>query len=258
MKREVKIIVLSILIAGFCLPELVYSQAWGGGRKQKAGFWDDWSINASVGLTSFFGDLSIYDSEIMEKLTKESGPAFGGILTKYLKDKKIGISGQLLYGGFKGENTAKTAFEASVIEYNFHLRFNLINLIFTDNSSRFGMEAYAGAGQFLFNVQKWTPVEGETISTEYNTGTPEFVYFFGMGMFYNVTREIGITADIALRQAQNDKLDNFAKNENFDYYTLISFGVTYNIDSFKKSSAFGRGSSTKGRIPGNLPMRRRR
>lgn len=257
MKREVKILVLSILIAGFCIPDSVYSQSWGG-RKKKAGFWDDWSINGNVGLTSFFGDLSIYDDEIVSKLSEESGPSFSGILTKYIKDRKFGISGQLLYGGFKAENSNQTAFEASVIEYNFSMRFNLINLIFSDNYSPFGIEAYGGAGQFLFNVQKWTPVEGGTQASEVNTGTPEFVYFFGMGLFYNVSDKIGITTDISLRQAQNDKLDDINKNDNFDYYTHISIGVTYYIASFKKKSAFGRGGSTKGRMPGRLPMRRRR
>ncbi|MEZ5082947.1 MAG: hypothetical protein R2750_05810 [Bacteroidales bacterium] len=257
MKREVNILVLFILLVGFCIPDSVYSQAWGG-RKKKAGFWDDWSINGNVGLTSFFGDLSIYDDEIIQKLSQESGPSVSAILTKYLKNKKYGISGQLLYGGFKAESSNHTAFEASLIEYNFSLRFNLINIIFVDNYSPVGLEAYGGIGQFLFNVQKWTPVEGGTQESEINTGTPEFVYYFGMGLYYNINEKIGITTDISLRQAQNDKLDDLNKNDNFDYYTHISVGVTYYIASFKKQSAFGRGSPSKGRMPGRLPMRRRR
>ncbi|MCF8367507.1 MAG: hypothetical protein K9G76_00600 [Bacteroidales bacterium] len=255
MKRSIKILVLISIIAGTTFSEFAYSQAWGG--KGKPGFWDDWSINGNAGLTSFFGDLSIYDTEIVDKLTKESGPALGGILTKHFSNK-FAMSGQLLYGGLKGENTAKTSFEASIIEYNFHLRVNLVNLIFADNYAPVGLDVYAGAGQFLFNVTKWS-VQEETTQTEvHNTGTPEFVYFFGAGAFYKITDKIGATADLALRQAQNDKLDDFSKNGNFDYYTHISFGITYYIDSFKKQSAFGRGGSTKGRMPGRLPMRRRR
>lgn len=255
MKRSIKLLVLSIIIAGITVPEIAFPQAWGG--KGKVGLWDNWSINGNVGLTSFFGDLSIYDAELAQKLTKESKPAFSGILTKHINNK-FGVSGQLMYGGLKGENTGGTSFEASIIEYNFHLRANLVNLIFQDNFSPVGFEIYAGAGQFLFNVTKWTTSDESTQSEVVSTGTPEFVYFFGSGIFYNLNDRVGFTADMALRQAQNDKLDDFNRNDNFDYYTHISFGVTYHIHSFKKSSAFGRGGGTSGRMPGRLPMRRRR
>ncbi len=232
------------------------AQRWGG--RKKAGFLDDWSINGSVGLTSFFGDLSLYDSDLVSKLTLESGPSFSGVLTKYVKQKKIGLSGQLLYGGFKGENTAGSTFESTVIEMNFQIRLQLIKLIWPYSLTKFGMEAYGGIGQFTFKSTKWQEVEGETDISIQDTGVPEFVYFGGFAMNYEVMNNLALTADMSLRQAQNDKLDVVTKNGDFDYYSYISVGITYHISSFKKSGFNTRGGSTRGRMSGRLPMRRRR
>jgi hypothetical protein len=237
------------------VPESSEAQYWGGRRKP--GFLDNWAINGNVGLTSFFGDLSIYDSEITSKLTEESGPALGFIVTKYFNDK-IGISGQLLSGSLKGENTTGTSFESSFIEYNFHVRLELINSFFPDNLTDFGINFYAGIGQFVFQTTKWEVVDGEQQEYIKDTGTPEFCYFVGTGFQYKFTPKVGVNLDMALRQAKNDYLDYTVKNGNNDYYTHLSFGVTYFIDSFKKTYKRGRGRYVRGKVHGRIPMRRRR
>jgi hypothetical protein len=247
-----------MVIAGLAIPHITNAQSWGGGKKKSA-LWEQWSININGGLTSFFGDLSKFDTEIMEKLTQESGPAFSGILTKHLgHHKKFGVSGQLLYGSLKGENNSKVSFQATLIEYNFHGRVNLVNLISPDNRSKVGINLYAGVGQFMFKTTKYDRRNNENIVKIKDTGTPEFLYFFGMGASYKVMPSIEITVDVAMRQAQNDYLDDFVKNDNYDYYTYLDLGATYSIDSFKKSNSYYKRSSVKGRIPGYLPMRRRR
>jgi len=257
VKTTIKLIAIAVIITGIAIPKITEAQGWGG--KKKTQIWDDWSISVNAGLTSFFGDLSKFDSEIMEKLTQESGPAFSGILAKQLgKNKKFSIGGQLLYGGLKGENNSKVSFQATVIEYNFQGRVNVINLISPHNRSKMGIELFGGAGQFMFKTTKYDRRNNEDIVKIKDTGTPEFQYFFGAGLFYKVLDNIAVTLDVAMRQAQNDYLDDFVKNNNYDYYTYLSIGGTYYIDSFKKSKGFHKRSSISGRIPGNLPMRRRR
>jgi hypothetical protein len=256
VKKSIKLLVFAVLLTGLVLPEYISAQSWGGRRKP--GIWDNWSINANAGLTSFFGDVSIYDTEIIDKFTKESGPAFGAILSKHFSPK-VSVAGQLLYGGFKAENTTGRSFETNFMEYNFQARLNLVNIIWPYNRSNFGFNAYGGLGQFVFNTTAYAnTVEGtETIET--STSVPEFVYFMGLGMSYKFNDKLGVTADLALRQAQNDKIDALTKNDNYDYYTHFSIGLTYYIDSFKKGNHYTRGGgNTKGRFPGRLPMRRRR
>ena len=255
MKTNLKLAVLLIGCCGLLIPQTSEAQGWGGRRKP--GIWDNWSLNLNVGLSSFFGDLSRYDTEIMEKLTQESGVAFSGILTKHISPK-IGISGQLFYGGLKGANESNVSFEGSVVEYNAHLRVNLINLISPNNISKMGIEFYGGIGQFLFKTTQYDLRNNETQVKVKDTGTPEFMYFFGAGLSYKVSNKIGITADASVRRAQNDYLDDFVKNDNNDYYSYISIGITYNINSFSKSKGYHKLSNTQGRIPGVLPMRRRR
>ena len=254
MKTKTKLIIILVSVFGIQIPHFTEAQGWGSRRKP--GLWDNWSINLNAGLSSFFGDLSKFDSEIMEKLSQESGPAFSGILTKHI-GPKIGISGQLFYGGLKGENNSKVSFEASVIEYNAHVRVNIINLLSPNNISKMGIEFYGGIGQFIFKTTKYDLRNNETKINVKNTGTPEFVYFFGTGLSYSITEKIAVTADVAIRQAKNDYLDDFVKNNNNDYYSYICLGLTYNIDSVKKGKGY-KTSLSKGRPPGVLPMRRRR
>ncbi len=255
--KEIRITLLLVLILCILVPQSLDAQSWGG--KRKAGFLDNWAINANVGLSSFFGDLSKFDTEISKKLTQESGPAYGIIATKYFLNDKIGVSGQLLFGNLKGENNNKISFESSFSEYNLHARFNLINIFSPYNMSKIGLEVFGGLGQFKFKTTQWDRSQEELKVNIHDTGTPEFVYFFGLGMFYKVSEKVRITADFSMRQAQNDKLDDLAKDDNNDYYSFVGIGVTYYIYSFKKASVYGsRGSATRGRYPGRLPMRRRR
>ncbi len=256
MKKSIKLLVFAVLLTGIVLPECLTAQSWGGRRKP--GFWDNWSINANAGLTSFFGDVSIYDTEIIDKFTKESGPAFSAILSKHFNEK-FAVSGQLLYGGLKAENTTGRSFESSFMEYNFQARVNLVNVLWPYNLSKLGFNAYGGLGQFMFNTTAYQDMDGNTETVETSTSVPEFVYFVGMGLSYKFNHKLGATVDMALRQAQNDKIDALTKNDNYDYYTHISIGLTYYIETFKKGNQYSRrGGGTKGRYPGRLPMRRRR
>ncbi len=236
------------------IPEITEAQKWGGARKP--GFWDNWAVNVNAGLTSFYGDLSIYDSEIMEKLKNESGPAMGLIVTKSFNDK-FGVSGQFLMGSLKGENVKGTSFESSFYEYNFHFRIDLVNAIFPNNNTGLGMNFYAGVGNFLFKTTKFEMVEGEQKTSVKDTRVPEFVYFVGLGFQYKFTDKFGINFDMALRQARNDYLDYEVKNGNFDYYTHIGLGLTYYINDFKDFS-YRKSKYTRRKTPGRLPMRRRR
>ncbi|MFU8843843.1 MAG: hypothetical protein ACNA7V_08565 [Bacteroidales bacterium] len=257
MRKEIKLLAVGIILMGMGVPQLNYAQSWGGYKKAN-GFWKNWSINANLGLTSFFGDLSIYDTDLISKFSKESGPAFGGILTKQI-NPKFGVSGQILFGNLKGANYSGMSFQSSFIEYNFQGRLDLLNILWPENLANVGIVAYGGIGQFLFSTTKKTIVEGVSETSVSNTGVPEFVYFFGTGLYYKINEKYRLTFDVALRQAQNDRLDNYVRNDNYDYYTHIAFGFTYHFETGKtKKHRVIRGGNTNGKFFRHLPMRRRR
>jgi len=213
-------------------PVIVFSQDWGGIKP--AGFWDHWSVNANAGLTSYFGDLSYHDSDVYGKLNFESGPAFGIMVTKHF-NKLFGLSGELIYGNIEGGNDKSISFKTHLLEYNVQARLDFIKLFSLRRIPKFGLEGHVGLGQFFFQSTTYEISEGKVKTSIQDTGVPEFVYFFGAGAHYHLGQSFAITAELSLHKAHNDRLDNLVKNNNFDYYNYTSIGLTYYIDSFKRT-----------------------
>jgi len=232
--QQQKIVIMKksrLLIVGilFILSQTAYCLSPDEWRGSKGSILlDNWSVNIGFGLTSYYGDLSQYDLSVVNKLLNESKPACGIKLTKYFR-KIFGISGQLLYGGFKSDYRPDHSFETRLLEYNLQASLDVINLIFPRNTLNYGLEAYVGTGQFIFRTSGLTNYDGRQSPETINTGVPEFVYFFGGGLYFNVSDRIKITADLAIRQAQNDNLDSYYAHGDFDYYSYLSVGITYSI-----------------------------
>lgn len=205
-----------------------FSQEWGG-EKPKS-FWDHWSVNVNAGLTSYFGDLSYYDTDISGKISNESGFAGGFMITKHFS-KMFGMSGLLLLGKLKGGDNQRTSFNTNIVEYNLQLRLDFIRIIFPHQNPKFGLEGFAGLGQMWFQSEQFKVNEGNPTPTSYSSQVPELVYFAGAGMHYHFSKSFAITASVTLRQLQNDKLDMLVKNDNNDYYSYVSMGITYYIES---------------------------
>ena len=231
MNFKRKFLKIAILLLGVLWMQSVYSQKWDGERTSP--LWDLWSINLNAGVTSYFGDLSSYDPQFDQKLQFESGPAMGLIITKHLS-RTFAISGQFLYGSMQAKHS-NIAFATDFLEYNLHGRINFVNLFDPHRSHRLSFTGYVGVGQFFFSTQKTVNEDLKAAETTHQTGVPEFLYFFGTGFNYELSQKIGISLDLSLRQCQNDRLDDYIANEDFDYYSYLSIGVTYNISSFYKS-----------------------
>lgn len=231
MKKRTTLYAFTLLLWLF-MPFALISQEWGGSKPN--GFWDHWAINANMGLTSYFGDLSYYDSDISEKISNESGPAFGVLLTKYFNNK-FGVSGQLLYGNLGGGTSNKNSFETSFFEYNLQFKLDLIRIFMHSRNPKFGFEGIVGVGHLWFNVDQYEYNEGQPVIKEYASTSPEFVYFAGMGMHYHISESLAITSSFSLRQIQNDRLDNFVKNKDYDFYSYLNVGITYYFSGWGSS-----------------------
>lgn len=225
MKKNLLLLCLLLAIAFHSV-----AQKWEGDRK--VGLWKLYSINANAGVLSYFGDLSQYDTDPLNKLKHESNPAFSVIVTKHILDK-FGISGQILYGKLEGSNPQQQ-FNTSIFEYNLHIRTDLVNLIFSGKEHRIGFSPYAGIGQFIFNTQTTSYRDELATTSEIRSRVPEFVYFAGAGMSCKLPYNLAATADLSLRQCRNDKLDGLVKNDNFDYYSYLNLGLTYRISSITR------------------------
>jgi hypothetical protein len=232
MKTKILLIAITCLTTGFLISSAGYSQKWGGATP--IGLLTNWNININGGLTSYFGDLSLHDFDVGAKLKTESGPAVSLILTKNIFKDAISLSGQLLTGKLEGRKS-NISFTAELLEYNLHARVDFVDLLMLKKSHAFGIIGYAGAGQFLFTTKKVVMEEGTVMNFEHTARVPEFVFFFGGGVYYKVNSNFGITADLALRQCQNDRLDDYVKNDDFDYYSYLSIGMSYYLTTFKRA-----------------------
>jgi len=194
----------------------------------------NWSVNLHVGFTSYFGDLSQFDLSAINKLRFESKPSYGFKLTKYFRNI-FGISGQLIYGGFKSDYKPEHKFKTRLLEYSLQACLDIMKLIFPKYNLNYGLEAYVGTGQFMFQTSRFIINDDLQTCQPVSTGVPEFVYFFGGELYYKIAKRLRITADLSIRQAQNDNIDKYLKNGDFDYYSLLSFGISYSLGKLVSS-----------------------
>lgn len=187
----------------------------------------NWSVNLNLGFTSYFGDLSQYDLELKNKLLFESKLSYGIKLTKQIRSLRV--SGQVIYGGFKSSYRPEHSFETNLLEYSAQAGLEVIHLFWPRHTKKYGLELFVGTGQFLFTTSVNAYIDGLQTPVKTSTGIPEFVYFFGSGVFLELSERILLTSELSIRQAQNDNIDKYLNNGDFDYYSLFNVGITYRI-----------------------------
>jgi len=223
------------LFAGlvFLISNSTFSVEPSKGCTHKNSFWFDWSANISLGFTSYYGDLSQYDFGYFSKLAYESKPAVAFELTKEVMKNRFGVSGQLLWGGFKSNYKPEHIFQTNIFEYNIQANVNIMNLINPYDNPDFGITVFAGVGQFLFHNSVYDYNDGLELKSEGGSRVPEFVYFFGAGFYQKISDSFDLTIDLSIRQAQNDKLDSYIAHGDFDYYSFLSIGITFKMDNLR-------------------------
>ena len=232
MKRRLKILTFTSIMLFVIFTHPIYAQNNFEKLRYQDEIWKLWTVEANAGLLSFYGDLSSYDANYIDKLKYESGQAFSLNISKHFS-RLFGISGQLLIGKLNG-SADNSSFEADILEYNLNLKLNLFNLCFPDNKGKFGITARAGIGQFWYSSAKSVYTEGSNEITKRDARVPEFTYLIGAGSFIRVIDRFGISLEISVRQCQTDWLDVSKSNNDFDYYSYTSLGITYYFDRFKK------------------------
>ncbi|MCB2218856.1 MAG: hypothetical protein KQI35_00570 [Bacteroidetes bacterium] len=213
------------------LPLLLHSQDWSGNEIRT--FDKNWTLNINAGLTSFYGDLSIYDNDFVAKLQHESNYGLGAIMTKHLSPT-FGFSGQILLGELKGQKN-NFQMKSNIIEYNLHARINFVELFSGNRYLKLGITGYAGIGNFLFMTKLSEYYEGGVKETKVNARVPEFIYFFGGGISYQLSDKMDLTMELTIKQCENDKVDGIVANNEYDYYSYFSIGFSYKINNLFQS-----------------------
>lgn len=192
----------------------------------------NWEVNVNAGLFSYFGDISGFDSDFVGKLNQESSFAGGLAVSKNL-NSVVKLSGQVIVGKLKGVKE-NISISSEILEYNMQARFDIIRIANYNTHSNLRFDIYVGIGNFLFNTTRYEYLEGQTRTYYTKARVPEFLYLFGSSLSYNISPKMAISADLSIRQCQNDKIDDYVANGDFDYYSYLNIGITYKIFRLNK------------------------
>ena len=205
-----------------------------------------WAIDANVGRTSFFGEVSLYDEQFNEKMSKEGAWAYGFIASKKISHV-FAIEGQLLLGQLKGSNS-RSQFVAEITEYTFNLTANLVNLFIPDNQARFNPYIKVGLGQFQFST-KLVFNDADMADVLAESDSPESLFLFGGGAYYTISNSFDIKLEFTGRRMQNDQIDGSASNsKDNDYYSYTSIGLTYKIFNTPRDTRYYKRMGMKSRL----------
>lgn len=217
---------------------LIHSNVFGQYQKPRpkiTALLKNWSVNLNIGQTSFFGEVSLYDDELTEKLSHEGSWSYGFVLSRQLSPV-FGLSGQLILGNLRGANT-RSHFIAEIKEYTLNTTLNFVNLLIPDNDARFFLYAKMGMGQFEFK-SKLIFDDPEKSDKYVQSESPEFLYLIGGGAFYKLNHAFEINAEGTARLVNNDKLDGTSNKKDNDYYSYISVGITYKINNKPRDTRY--------------------
>ncbi|MCD4695414.1 MAG: hypothetical protein K8S16_04155 [Bacteroidales bacterium] len=189
----------------------------------------DWSVGVNAGRTSFFGDVSLYDEQFNEKMSKEGSFGTGFTISRQLTPI-IGMTGQIIFGELSGANS-KSHFASNIIEYSGNLTFNLVSLLIPENNARFLPYITFGMGQFTYDT-KLKFNDPNTADITASSKSPEFVYLFGGGAYYVISNAFNAYIEFTGRRMDNDKIDGSTSNsKDNDYYSYFAIGLTYKINN---------------------------
>lgn len=219
---------------------LIQSTAFGQYRKPPSFFSrlaEGWSVNANVGRTSFFGDVSLYDEQFDEKMTKEGAWGCGFGIARQI-NFVFALEGQALFGKLTGSNSL-SEFESNINEYSLQITTDLVNLLIPSNRASLHPYLKVGMGQFNFNtrLKYYNPnVKDIKVRSE----SPEFVYMFGAGTFYIISDSFDANVEFMARRMNNDRLDGTPNKEDKDFYSYLSVGMVYKINNMRRDVRYYR------------------
>lgn len=199
---------------------------------------DDLAIGLNVGTVSYFGDLSIYDFEPLNKLRFESGMSGNLILSKQIS-QYLTIKINYRLGNTKGNKpTNNTSFYNRFNEMSLELSGSLKKLIFPYSSTAIDFGIQAGYGVLLFRAVSYNTDNMNVINYEglnqnkKNTGNPQLATGFSSGYYiaYPLNDKLLLNHNVNFVLLNTDKFDATVGSTGIhDRIMFTNFGIVYRI-----------------------------
>jgi len=202
--------------------------------KKQGGFRDGWLVNVNIGVTSFFGDLSVFDFDFVKKLTEESDFGAGIIFAKEISPL-ITFNTQFLYGKLKGTKEASNCyFNSSIMEGSFNGQINISQIISHKKTYR-KINVFGNLGIGLVSIKsKLFDLKTDSLIHSFGFGrkTIESIIPFGFRINFYINERFDLDLSFSNKRVDTDKLDSQSGNNNKDFFSYTSVGVTYKFPNY--------------------------
>jgi len=227
-------IVLLFLMLGIFATSKSYSQ-----DSEKGKIFDNWTINASGGLSLFWGDMKQYKFYPVNRYENERNFAFSLTLSKKLSNT-FELRGQFIKGEMSGtKRYIKRYFKGEFNEYYIGGTLSFLNLVYGYEPCR-RIDIYGVGGIGFIDFRSVKRVLGSNTfvsSTGYsNNGTveekmqTETVIPIGFGIKYKIDQRFEVNLENLWTIANSDQLDLTEGKFKYDILTYTSLGITYRFN----------------------------
>lgn len=218
------------------VPLVVVLMAVSGGtlKAQPYSINNGWMMGAGAGMVSFYGDLSVHDLTIGEKINTESNPAtylFGGKLISPV----FSVKTSLLNGKMRGSNED---FDQSFTNHFYELSLSgsmcVTELMFPDNKGRLDIFVTGGLG-YIHSLAVNSQIVNEKGLLPVSTETAALAKIISLEVQYSLSRRLRICGSLSSRYTNSDMIDGYTGSTGInDHYTFHSLGVVYVMNSSVK------------------------
>lgn len=205
---------------------------------QTYGIKENWLVGINAGINSFYGDLSIYDTDPIKKLTQESDPGIGVYVGKQLS-RVFTLNLGYYSGQMKGSNDAfQMYFTNKFSELSLLAEINISGIIFPNSYSPIDIYAIGGIGSFQSHAIK-RQITGDALLEEihidfFNTesNSSSLGLKAGIGLKYKLNEKWSANANATYMSSGSDLIDAHIGSTGInDYYSIIGLGFSYSINS---------------------------
>jgi len=217
--------------------------------------WRHWFVKANIGLNAYFGDISTYDHDPLNKIAHESKFGYSVSAGKWIIDWG-GANFTFSGGGLKGIKENGVESRTNFYQYTLEGIVNITQLINQyDRQSVFYLYGKLGFGLIDFNAYYINTNRGDTLNivgknSQFGKRVTEWVIPLGIGGAYNIDKNFSVIFDITYNYTHTDKLDaryNGSAADNNDYYVYFATGVKYTFTIKDKHGVYRRPRSKRTR-----------
>lgn len=199
---------------------------------------DDMVAGFNVGAVSYFGDLSIYDFEPLNKLRDESGIGIDVFLSKQV-NQYLNIRLNLGTGNTRSNKPSiNTSFYNRFSNVNLELAFSIRELILPYSSTRIDFGVQAGYGLFLYRSVSYNPDNLNVIKIgglnqdkkKQGNANPGAGFSSGYYIAYNLTDKIILNHIANFVLLNTDNFDAIIGTTGInDRILFLNVGIAYRI-----------------------------